>query len=155
MRRLMTALALGGALAASVPALAHGFLVSMRGEGTTISGRVYYSDGTPGAREFVELRDVTDASRPLQTGATDQAGAFRFTGVAGHRYALIAHGEEGHTTEMLLTLASGARGKLVDVAGPSKSSWAPPAWALIGGALLLSMLPALWLRRRGKAKAAR
>jgi hypothetical protein len=47
-------------------------------------------------------------------GTTDTAGNFRFDGVAGHRYALIAHGEEGHTTEMEITLGAGERGRLVD-----------------------------------------
>jgi hypothetical protein len=114
MRPWRAAIVLGGALTMAVPALAHGFLVSVRGEGSAITGRVYYSDGAPGAGEFVELRDLTDGAQTVRSGTTDTAGNFRFDGVAGHRYALIAHGEEGHTTEMEITLGAGERGRLVD-----------------------------------------
>ena len=155
MRPWRAAILLGGALTMAVPALAHGFLVSVRGEGTVISGRVYYSDGAPGAGEFVELRDLTDGAQPARSGTTDTAGTFRFDGVAGHRYALIAHGEEGHTTEMEITLRAGERGRLVDAPAPAGLPWPPPAWAVIGAVLLLSTIPALWLRRRGRGEASR
>lgn len=141
------------ALASAAPAFAHGLLVQVRGEASAVTGRVYYSDGAPGAGEFVELRDLTEPARPVLSGATDPQGGFRFPGVPGHAYAVVVHGEEGHTTEMRLTLASGERGRLVDTPTPASAeggfAW-PPAWMLIGALLLLSTLPALWLRMRGR-----
>ncbi len=152
MRRIRASLLVTIALAAAAPALAHGLLVQVRGEGSSVTGRVYYSDGAPGAGEFVELRDLTEPARPVVSGATDAEGRFRFAGVPGRQYAVVAHGEEGHTTEMRLTLASGERGRLVDAPAAESTEgggfpW-PPAWMLIGGLLLLSTLPALWLRMR-------
>ncbi len=146
-------LALTAAMLLSGPALAHGFLVKLKAEGAAIVGQVYYTDGTAGAGEFVELRDLTDPRQPVRSGATDAGGGFRFDGAPGHRYALIAHGEEGHETEMQITLGSGENGRLVDTAAAeSVMTWPPPAWALIGGALLVSMLIPLGLRRRNRPR---
>jgi hypothetical protein len=143
---LAAALSFAGVLlTGAAPALAHGLLVSVQGEGAAVTGRVYYSDGAPGAGEYVELRDLTaPAAQPL-TAVTDAGGGFRFPGVAGRSYAVIAHGEEGHITEMQLTLAAGERGRLVDAEARAEGG-APPAWLVIGGLLALSTIPALWLR---------
>lgn len=148
LKHLLRTVLLLGALAAAAPAFAHGLLVSVRGEGSDIVGRVYYSDGTAGAGEFVELRDLTQPDSAAQSAAADARGAFRFPGVQGRLYAVVAHGEEGHTTEMQLTLVAGERGRLVEAPSPTAGFRAPPAWAVVGGLLLLSAIPALWLRRR-------
>jgi len=96
-------------LAIASPATAHGLLMSATGEQNGIVGRVSYSDGRPGVGEFVELRDLTTSPPHSQSSVADASGTFRFPAKEGHRYALIAHGEEGHSTEMRLTLSPGAR----------------------------------------------
>lgn len=149
MRRL-TALSraplLAAALIAATPAAAHGLLVTATAEGSVVVGRVYYSDGAPGVREFVELRDLTDPARAAASAQTDGRGAFRLPGTPGHAYAVIAHGEEGHTTEVRLTLAPGESARL---AGEPEAPRDPfPAWAVIGALLAASALAALWLRKR-------
>jgi len=106
------------ALTVASPAAAHGLLLSATGEQNAIVGRVSYSDGTPGAGEFIELRDLATSPPRSKSCTADAAGGFRFPAQAGHRYALVAHGEEGHSTEVRLTLAPGARGQSV---GESRS----------------------------------
>jgi hypothetical protein len=147
--RLLQAAMLAAALSLAAPAFAHGLLVSARSDGDTVAGRVYYSDGAPGAGEYVEFRDLTDPARPARTAAADATGGFRFPGVPGHRYAVIAHGEEGHTTELQVELRAGERARLSDAAPADAAGLSlPPAWMLIGALLLLSTVPALWLRAR-------
>ena len=135
-------------LAVGAPALAHGLLVQARADGGAIVGRVYYSDGTAGAGEFVQLRDLSEPSRPPVGASTDGQGGFRFVAATGHRYAVVAHGEEGHTTEVTLTAAAGERARLTEPSTPSAEADAPPAWLIIGGLLLLSLPVAWWLNRR-------
>ena len=136
-------------LAGAAPASAHGLLMTANADGASVAGRVYYSDGTSGADQSVELRDLTQpGSKPLWIN-TDAQGAYRFAVTPGHRYAVVAHGEEGHTTEMQLTVGSGEHGRLVDQPTTS-GAWPPPAWAVIGGLLLISALAALVIRWRGR-----
>lgn len=146
---ILRALAIA-ALGLAAPAMAHGLLVTVQSEGNAVTGRVYYSNGAPGAREFVELRDLSASASPTLSTSSDAKGQFRFAAAPGHRYAVIAHGEEGHTTEMQVTVVDGQRGRLVE--GPDASgdgtSGTPPAWLVIGSVLLISAALALWLRMR-------
>ena len=131
------------ALACSSSASAHGLLLSATGEPNAIVGRVSYSDGAPGAGEFVELRDLETPSAPPSTRAADRSGAFRFPATMGHRYALTAYGEEGHTTELRLTLAPGARGRMIDDPPSSADIIATgdaPAWMMVGGLIVILAL---------------
>lgn len=111
-RHLLVVAAL--ALLWASPAAAHGLLVSIRGEGRFVTGRVYYSDGTLGTGQYAELKDLSAPGAKPRSGKTDAHGGFRFEGVPGHRYRFLTEGEEGHQTEMLITLAAGARGKFID-----------------------------------------
>lgn len=140
-------------LAAAPLALAHGLLVSVRGDGQTISGRVYYSNGEPGAGEWVQLSDLTQARGENQGMAAGPDGAFSFAGVQGHSYRVTVTGEEGHSIQSDITLAPEARGRFVeqpDDAAAADAGGLPPAWALLGGLLVASLIPALWLRSRGR-----
>ncbi len=140
--------------ALAMPAWAHGLLISAEANGRAIEGRVYYSDGTPGAGEYVELKSDAGAENAAQTAVTDAEGGFRFTGTSGQSYRIVAHGEEGHTTELSIALEAGERGKLVERAptgSQAEGDWLPPAWMLIGGVLLLSLIPVFLLGRRGTA----
>lgn len=142
------------ALIASQAVLAHGLLVSVRGDDSSVSGRVYYSNGDPGAGEWVQLFDLVESATPPLGINTSSDGSFRFPGVAGRRYRVSVTGEEGHAVDSEITLGPNARGRFVerDPSGDAQKAasplWPPPAWAVIGGVLLLSMIPALWLRLR-------
>ena len=141
-------------------AIAHGLLISVRGDESSVSGRVYYSSGEPGAGEWVQLFDLTTPSaQPLGINA-DSEGNFRFVGSNGHRYRISVTGEEGHAVDSEITLSADARGRFVERedagAAAARPFWPPPAWAVIGGVLVLSLIPAFWmrLRRRGSRKQA-
>lgn len=142
-------LAIGAlALLWASPAAAHGLLVSIRGDGRFVEGRVYYSDGTVGAGQYAELTDLSDPASKARSGTTDAKGDFRFEGVPGHRYRFLTQGEEGHKTEMLITLAPGAKGSFIDRDAAKPGFRAPPAWLVIGGLLALLSIPAFLLRKR-------
>lgn len=138
-------LVLGGASAE-----AHGLLMKLRSDGAAIFGELYYSNGARAGGEWVEVRNLTDPAAPTQTLRTASDGTFRVSGPAGHRYLVVATGEEGHGIEMELTLAAGARGQLLENGVPvaEATEGGYPAWAVIGGLLLLSAGPALYLQRR-------
>lgn len=132
---------------ALVPATAwtHGLLVSAEAKGSRIDGRVYYSDGTPAADEYVELKQQAAPAKAEHSTVTDRDGRFGFEATGGERYLVVAHGEEGHRTEIEITLKAGERGRIVepdDTETESDGIRFPPAWMLIGGLLLLSLVPA-------------
>lgn len=130
------------------PALAHGLLMKLRAEQAAIVGELYYSNGQRAGGEWIELYDEAGPAEALQTVQTKEDGTFRLPGTHGHRYRVRASGEEGHEIVMTIALSEQARGKMVDE-GKARSEGVP-AWAILGGALLLSVIPALVLRRRGK-----
>lgn len=144
-------------ICAAIPVHAHGLLMKLRAEGARVAGEVYYSNGTKASGEWVEVRSLTDHEAAPQTLQTDAEGRFSAPGIQGHRYLLVATGEEGHSIEMEIMLAPGARGKLLENGVPVEPAGEEyPAWAIIGGLLLLSAWPALWLqRRRARKEAAR
>lgn len=143
--------------AASAPAaFAHGLLISVRGDGPAVTGRIYYSDGEPGAGEWVQLFDLTQPKVASLSMASGADGSFRFRGTEGHRYRVTATGDEGHVVDSEITLAPGARGRFVEskierLEPMGDGLTMPPAWAVLGGLLLLSMIPAIWFRRRSAA----
>lgn len=130
---------------------AHGLLVSVKGEGSSIVGTVYYSDGALAVGEFVQLLDTDAPTQPPRTSNADSDGQFRFDDATiGHRYRVIVEGEEGHVTEMELLLAEGEKAKLNDADGATEEESGFPAWLVIGGLLLLSAIPAWALRKKKK-----
>lgn len=122
-------------------ALAHGLLLQFASESDAIAGRAYYSNGKVAADEWVELVDLAaPAARPVGQH-TDAHGEFRFPARNGGRYRVIAHGEEGHRTELEIVAGSGASARLVDDdASAVARLWPPPAWAVIGTVLLASVI---------------
>ena len=103
--------------------------------------------------EWIELFDEARPGAAVQTIRTQGDGSFRLHGEQGHRYRVRASGEEGH--EITMTIAfdgAQARGKMIgDPAEDNAEGEAVPAWAVLGGLLALSAIPALWLRRRAPA----
>jgi hypothetical protein len=133
-------------------AAAHGLLLDAENHGDAITGTLYYSNGELAVREPVELLDLsTPAAVPL-TGETDDAGKFSFPVTANHRYRISAYGGEGHGVQVEIDAAVNARPQLIDSgAAADSSSWVPPAWAVIGLLLLVSMVPIFVAKRRSSA----
>jgi hypothetical protein len=147
MRRLFVLLAIA---LLTAPALAHGLLMKLSPEGGAVAGQLYYSNGTRAAGEWIEVTDLDEPAAQARTLQADGEGLFSFEGVRGHRYRVVALGEEGHTIEMEVTLAPGERAQLAEASGHEASDDGYPAWAIIGGILALSGIPALVLRRRNQ-----
>jgi hypothetical protein len=78
-------------------ALAHGIVleVGQRDE-PVITGQVRYTDDSPVARTLIRIEDRTDGTLSTLLLRTDETGAFAAPGLAGHRYVVIADGDEGH-----------------------------------------------------------
>ncbi|HUD28958.1 MAG TPA: hypothetical protein VMQ93_08815 [Novosphingobium sp.] len=148
-RRALVLVALCGALLAAAPAFAHGLLMKLRSEGGALVGELYYSNGTRAAQEWVEVTDLDGSGSPAQF-RTGPQGGFRHPAIAGHRYSVKAFGEEGHEITMAITAGEARRGTMQDEAVAGKGEAGIPAWALVGGVLLLSVAPALWFRRRDR-----
>lgn len=153
-RRAAIILALGWGVAASGPALAHGLLMKLRSEDGALVGELYYTNGTRAPGEWIEITDLDSPADPaaFQTGAE---GQFRQPALAGHRYTVKATGEEGHEITMAITAGGTGRGAMQDEAqdkpaAPEGVLESLPAWALVGGLLALSAIPALWFRRRDR-----
>lgn len=153
-RNLHSMLALIAAFAASmmsVPAFAHGLLMKLDAEGETIAGEVYFSNGQRAGGVWVELFDEAAPDIAIETIQTADDGSFSLAGEAGTAYRVRASGEEGHEIVMSIALAGeSARGVMVDDV-PTEAQTEDrevPAWAVLGGFLLLSLIPVYWLRRR-------
>jgi len=144
-------------LLAALPwaAWAHGILIDAESDGSAIWGVVYFSNGDLGAGQTVALRDLKAADAQAVEVTTDTDGKFRFDAVAGHRYRLSAYGDEGHNVELELTADADARPTLIEGEAPHHHFWPPPAWAVIGVVLTLSLVPAWLIRRRAKTGAIR
>ncbi len=85
---------------------------------------------------------LTTADVAPVAGTTDNEGRFSFPAAAGHRYRVSAYGEEGHTVDVEIDAVAKARPTLVETETSAKEdSSLPPAWAVIGGLLVLSLVP--------------
>ena len=79
---------------------------------------------------------------------TGAHGEFTFAVTADHRYRISAYGDEGHAVDVEIDAKAKARPKFVETGTSAKeSSGALPAWAVVGGLLLLSLVPIGWRRR--------
>lgn len=149
-RHLIAGLVLACTVLASSPAWAHGLLMKLRGSETGLAGELYYSNGTRAGGQWIEVSDET-APAPTETFKTRQDGSFEASAKPGHRYQVKATGDEGHEIVMDITLEGEARGQMVEPEAADGEEDEPiPAWALIGGGLLFSIIPALWLRRKSR-----
>ena len=141
-------------LSAALPmgAFAHGLLLRLENGPETVAGVAYYTNGAIAAGEYVELVDLDAPSAPPVGAPTDAAGRFGFDARAGGRYRLVAHGDEGHRTELEFTLGDTQAPRLVDADAPDEPA-SPPAWAVLGGVLLLATAAVLVRRVSRYARA--
>lgn len=83
---------------ASTVAGAHGLDVVAQQQGAVVTGRALYSDGTPAANDFVQVR--TAQGHPVISGLVGVDGRFRFEVAAdGGPYRVVVEGEEGHRAQ--------------------------------------------------------
>jgi hypothetical protein len=144
MRRLLLPIA----LLASTPAWAHGLLMKLDAQGDAIAGQLYFSNGQRAGGVWVELFDAAAPDAAVETLQTAPDGSFRVKGAPGHRYEVRATGDEGHSISMAIALDQpAAHGTMIADPGDERPTEIP-AWAILGGLLALSILPALWLRRK-------
>lgn len=136
---------------AATMAQAHGLLLSLENQGARIVGNAYFTNGERAATQPVEVLDLDAPSSTPVALTTDAQGSFGFDARSGHRYRVSVFGEEGHDVQMELTAGSDERAALIDEKPAEDTSWLPPAWAVIGGGLLLSLVPVALnrFRRRG------
>ena len=144
------------AMMASV-AIARDLLVSVRGDQTSIDGRVSDSSGDPGVGDWVQLFDLEIPSLEVSSMAAGKDGVFHFSGIKGHRYRITVSAEEGHSVDSDIVLGPNARGRVVeastgDTQHANAGFWPPPAWAVIGALLMLSMISALWFKYRRRQR---
>jgi len=132
---------------------AHGLLLDAESDGATIWGSLYYSSGELAVFESIELLDLTTPGATPVQSKTDENGKFSFPVTASNRYRVSAYGEEGHSVEVELVATPKAKPQLIEnEAASEEASGLPPAWALIGGGLLLSLITALLWRKRAAAR---
>ena len=110
-------------------------------DGQQISGQVIYTGGQPGIGDFISIANVTDPQLAPLEATTNGEGRFTVTGVMGHQYVATAYGEEGHTVEVPFTL-----GEPIVVG----EEGGVPFYVIAGVLLLLSIVPANYLRRRSQ-----
>jgi hypothetical protein len=136
-------------------ASAHGLLARVRTDGNVIVGTAFYSSGERAAGDWVEIFDVSGEQKVAEF-SSEPDGTFSYQGTPGHRYRIAIHGEEGHSIELSIAIQQGARASLVeDQVEPAASSLSEfPAWLVVGGALTITSLLAVFYRfrdfRRGR-----
>lgn len=139
-------------LIAPVIACAHGLLIDAESDGNTISGRLYYTNGDLAVGESVAMLDLTTPVSEAVVQTTDHDARFAFPVTRSHRYRVTAYGDEGHTVEIELVAAARAKPTFVEKETTADEGVAlPPAWALLGGLLLLSLVPATMWKRRSRS----
>jgi hypothetical protein len=134
-------------------AFAHGLLARVRANGDTLVGTAYYSSGEVAGGEWVEIFDITGDEVKVAGFAADADGNFLHAGAPGHRYRISVHGDEGHSIDLEISLARGARANLVERGAISPAGLPEiPAWAVVGGALLIASLVALPFKFRQRRR---
>jgi len=128
---------------------AHGLLLDAESDGQRIFGSAYYSSGEVAVNESIALVDLSTPDAPAVNAKTDSSGAFSFDVVRSHRYRVTVYGDEGHSVEVEVLAEPKSVPKLIDNdAQATNAFWPPPAWAIIGAILLLSLVPAVLFRKR-------
>lgn len=140
------------ALVTGVPAAAHGLLMKLDAQGAEMTGQVYFSNGQRAGGVWVELFEDGAPDVALHTIQSEPDGTFRLVGELGKNYQVRATGDEGHEIVMAIALeGQQSQAAMVDEPGDADEGFEWPAWAILGPLLALSLIPALFLRKREKA----
>lgn len=127
-------------------AWAHGLEIRLFPEGDQIIGQVLYEDGSPWFAETVNIQNLTVPETDVITDITDSAGGFSVTGRIGHEYLITAADDTGHVTEIRVTLDGSGTEATTVVNG--EQSGGIPFYVIAGALLLLSIIPARYLKHR-------
>lgn len=85
----------------SANSFAHALHIFAQYDGTTISGKAYYSDQTPAAETYVEAVRMGE-TEPAVYGKTDREGRFSLPFTQDGTFNVIIEGAEGHRAEMVV-----------------------------------------------------
>lgn len=126
---------------------AHGLLLKLDSGENHITGTAYFTNGETAPHQEVEMIDL-DTSGSSLTALTDANGQFKLPAISSHRYRVSIFGEEGHEIHMEIIAGEKNKGQMIeDINENYQSGFELPAWAVIGGLLLLSLIPALWRKK--------
>lgn len=132
--------------------LGHGLLLDAESDGSHIVGSAYYSSGEVAVNESVALLDLSVPNATPLNAKTDSSGKFSFDVTRSHLYRVTVYGDEGHSVELEVLAEPQATPKLIETeTAASHAFWPPPAWAIIGAILVLSLIPALVFRKKAPA----
>lgn len=109
-------------------------------DGWIIQGKLSYTDESAAAGNYIRVENLDAPDFPPLALQTGPAGRFQLPALAGHRYRVIAQGEEGHTTEMEVLIAPRAAPAAED------DGW--PIYLVIAAFLMASLVPAYFLREQ-------
>jgi hypothetical protein len=138
---------------------AHSLVLRTESDGRTMQGTAYYSNGEKAAYEAVSILDLSTIGAEPVAAHTNAEGNFSFQVNASHRYRLGVYGIEGHKTEIELSAQPTTNSALLDHdpaltidhdSSVTDRSWLPLAMAVIGGVLLMSLVP--FARARGRPR---
>lgn len=132
-------------------AWAHGLEIRLFPEGAQIIGQVLYEDGSPWFAQTVSIQNVTSSGTGVLTDITDSAGGFSVTGVIGHEYLITAADATGHITEARVTLDGSATE--TPAITSDEQGGGIPFYVIAGALLLLSIIPAKYLKHRSENRA--
>ena len=107
---------------------------------SVMQGALSFSDEGSALGQYIRIENLTDTRISELALQTDEDGRFIVAGIAGHRYRITAEGDEGHTVSVDVDLQLSAPHK-------SGTNW-PPLYLMIGALLVLSLIPARWLRKK-------
>lgn len=109
MLRIVLCLALIG-LALPSPSHAHGIRLALEPDpgSEAVEGTITYSDGYPGAGEWVEVTDLDDPAAPTLGVHADAQGRFSVPGQLGRRYRVVVVADEDHRQEREIVLGERA-----------------------------------------------
>ena len=145
------------ALFGAVQVSAHGLEIRMSPDGNRIIGQVVYEDGSPWFAETVTIDNISTPETAQISLTTDAAGGFSATGVIGNEYRITASDGTGHAVEAIMTLDGSASTANNDAtsasAAPDSDDGGIPFYVIAGALLLLSIIPARYLKQRGTKQA--
>ncbi|MFV0476712.1 MAG: hypothetical protein ACK5ME_02625 [Parahaliea sp.] len=109
--------------------------------GETLTGQLVYSDGAPADGNYIRVQNLSDSAFSTLALKTNKQGNFQLALTPGHRYAITADGDEGHSITVKINTDT-------DEHRQNEESRQPPIYLIIASLLLLSLIPAYFLRTK-------